>query len=85
MAISRLLPILLIAASACTAQPIVTGHKAASAPVLDARLDDAVWQHAERCSGFTMLGETQVRAEAKSQPMQLAIFFSIVRSNMSIT
>lgn len=67
MNVLRAALILLITASAGVAGPVVIGEKAAVAPVLDGRLDDAVWQRAEWYTGFTMLGETHKRAEAQTQ------------------
>ena len=68
MKLHRLAFLLIITASACAAQPpTVIGQKAAVAPTLDGKLDDAVWQQAEWYTGFTMLGETDQLADAQTQ------------------
>ncbi len=67
MTVARVALVLLIAASVCSAQPIVIGQKADPPPTLDGRLDEAVWQQAQWHTGFTMLGETEKLAEAQTQ------------------
>ncbi|MFW5867099.1 MAG: sugar-binding protein [Armatimonadota bacterium] len=63
----RLAILLIITATACAAQPTVIGQKTQTAPTLDGKLDEQVWQQAEWYTGFTMLGETEERAEAQTQ------------------
>ena len=59
--------VLLTAALATAAPPIVTALKTTTAPVLDGKLDDAVWQQGEWCTNFTLLGEGLKPATAQTR------------------
>jgi hypothetical protein len=58
---------LLTAALAAAAPPVVTALKTATAPVLDGKLDDAVWQEGEWYRHFTLLGEGLKPAAAQTR------------------
>jgi len=60
-------PVLLTGALAAAAPPVVTALKTATAPVLDGKLDDAVWQQGEWYSHFTLLGEGFKPAAAQTR------------------
>jgi hypothetical protein len=55
--LTTILLILCAAASAFAATPTVTAVKTGTAPVLDGKLDDAVWQQGEWYNNFTLLSE----------------------------
>ena len=59
--------VLLTAALAAADPPVVTALKTATAPVLDGKLDDAVWQQGEWYSNFTLLGEGLKPAAAQTR------------------
>ncbi|MEN6304159.1 MAG: carbohydrate binding family 9 domain-containing protein, partial [Armatimonadia bacterium] len=58
---------LLTVALAIAAPTAVTALKAATAPVLDGKLDDAVWQQGEWYNNFTLLGEGLKPATAQTR------------------
>ena len=59
--------VILTAALAAAAPPVVTAFKTATAPLLDGKLDDAVWQQGEWHSNFTLLGEALKPAAAQTR------------------
>ena len=59
--------VLLVAAPAGAAPPAVTALKAATPPVLDGDLGDAVWQQGEWIGNFTLLGEGRKPATAQTR------------------
>jgi hypothetical protein len=59
--------VLFTAALATAAPPVVTAVKTATAPVLDGKLDEAVWQQGEWYSHFTLLGEGLKPAAAQTR------------------
>ena len=59
--------VLLTAALAAAAPPVVKALKTATAPVLDGKLDDAVWQQGEWSGNFTLLGEGLKPAAAQTR------------------
>lgn len=58
---------LLTVALAIATPLTVTALKAATAPVLDGKLDDPVWQQGEWCNDFTLLGEGMKPATAQTR------------------
>lgn len=59
--------LLLVAGLASAAPPVVTALKTTTAPVLDGKLDEAVWQAGEWYTNFTLLGEGDRPATAQTR------------------
>src|SRR5512133_2497900 len=59
--------LVLLVSAAAAAPPVVTATRTDKPPVLDGKLDDAVWQQGEWYNNFTLLGEGMKPAQAQTR------------------